>query len=413
MSKNCLNAFAEENRRDFYLFGSLADVLHLINSNVYNTQPVASIKMICPYFSKCGGCFTQHIDYETQLENKKELVKRSLQCEDVKVFSDNPFEYRNRMDFIIYPGGIGFRKKGSASQEIDINKCIISNNKLNILLKEVRDFFSDCDAFYATKHIGTFRYAVIRTPTKSSSVSFVLNSDSSRLKEAIEKVKEFSKITSAENVIITYTPKMADVSISDDFFAVKGSGTLHETLVDKEFNFSVQGFFQNNTIMAEKMLRYVSELLEKYPTKDANLLDLYGGVGTFGIINSDKFKEVTIVENFEQSIISANDNIELNKIENTKALVLDAKQLTRLRLNSPLYIITDPPRSGMDQKTISQINDLKPEVIIYISCNPKIMGKEVAKFKKYQIKSVAMFDLFPQTNHCETVVELVKENIKK
>jgi 23S rRNA (uracil-5-)-methyltransferase RumA len=365
--------------------------------------------MICPYFGRCGGCSTQHIDYETQLENKKKLVQSAIQYEDVKVFSDNPFEYRNRMDFIIYPGGIGFRKKGNASQIIDIDNCMISNNRLNQLLKEVRDFFSDCDAFYANKKIGTFRYAVIRTPTKFSSISFVLNSDSSKLREAIEKVKEFAKITSAENVVITYNPKTEDSSTSDDFFAVKGSDTLHETLSDKEFKFSVQGFFQNNTIMAEKMLKYVSELLEKYPTKDANLLDLYGGVGTFGLINSDKFKKVTIIENFEQAIASANDNIRLNKIENTKALVLDAKQLAKLNLNSQLYIITDPPRSGMDQKAISQINDLEPEVIIYISCNPKIMSKEIAKFKKYKIKSAAMFDLFPQTNHCETVVELVRK----
>ena len=183
---------------------------------------------------------------------------------------------------------------------------------------------------------------------------------------------------------------------------------LSDTFLDKKFFYNIQGFFQNNLEMAEKMLGYTHEILKQYNTKDAYLLDLYGGVGTFGIVNSDLFKEVTIIENFKGSIDAANINIKENKVNNVKALVLDAKQLRKANLKKPLYVITDPPRSGMEQKTIQILNELKPEVIIYISCNQQQLGKELPKFKHYKIKSAAMFDLFPQTPHIESVTELVR-----
>jgi len=140
-----------------------------------------------------------------------------------------------------------------------------------------------------------------------------------------------------------------------------------------------------------------------------NLLDLYGGVGTFGIINSDLFKTVKTVESFEGCVDAAKANIELNGVKNTEAILLDAMHLKKLDLQSPLFVITDPPRSGMHQKTIEQLIVLKPKLIIYISCSIQQLEKELPKFlKHYKLKSAAIFDLFPQTNHMETVVELVR-----
>jgi len=159
------------------------------------------------------------------------------------------------------------------------------------------------------------------------------------------------------------------------------------------------------------MHKYVNELLKSYDAKDkfGHLLDLYGGVGTFGIINADLFKKVTIVEGFQGCIDAANANIELNDIDNAEALCMDAMQLKKVKLTSPLYVVTDPPRSGMHPKTIEELIRLKPERLIYISCNVKQLEKDLPKFlKHYTLKSAAMFDLFPQTNHMESVVELWK-----
>lgn len=364
---------------------------------------------LCKYFGKCGGCSLQHIDYSLQLENKRKALANAVKYDDIniKVFSGKEYYYRNRMDMIFHQNGLGFREKDCWYKIVDVEKCVISNEGLNLLLKEVRDFFKIVDCFDVKKHTGTFRYAVIRTPKNDSSISFVLNDGSVRLSDAVEKIKEFTKATTAKNVIVTYVPSNTDISISDDFFVVKGTDMLKEEYLSKTFWYSVQGFFQNNPEMAEKMISYSKDLLKKYDTKRSHLLDLYGGVGTFGIINSELFEGVTIVENDKNCISAANKNIVENDIKNAKAVILDAKQLKKLNLPKPLLVITDPPRSGMHPKTIQQLNELKPEAIIYVSCNINQLGKDIPKFKNYTVKSVALFDLFPQTLHSEAVVELI------
>jgi 23S rRNA (uracil1939-C5)-methyltransferase len=208
-------------------------------------------------------------------------------------------------------------------------------------------------------------------------------------------------------VLITNIKAKSSQSIGEDYKVVKGTDTLEEAIMGRTFRYSAQGFFQNNSVMAEKMHEYVHGLLKKYDTSGAHLLDLYGGVGAFGIVNADLFKGVTSVESFEGCTVAAKENIELNKLKNVEAICMDAKRLKQVKLPAEdLYVITDPPRSGMHQETIIQLKKLKPNVIIYISCNVEQLGKDLPKFSDYKIKSVALFDLFPQTNHMESVVEL-------
>jgi len=372
---------------------------------------------LCPYFGKCGGCSSQHIEYATQLENKRSVVARNtgVNSESIKVFYDAPFHYRNRMDFIFHPRGLGLREKGNWKSVVDVDACVISNDKLNQLLKEVREYFKGVDAFDVQRKTGTYRYAVIRTPSNSTSISFVLNEDSNKTADAIEKIKSYAKVSSASSILVTYVPKDKDSSISEEFFVVKGSDMINEDYLNKSFEYSVQGFFQNNTAMAEKMHEYVNELIKAHGienTKDLNLLDLYAGVGTFGINNSELFKKVFIVESDKHCIDSAKVNIKKNNLNNAQATLMDAAGLKKLRLENPLFVITDPPRSGMHPKTIEELRRIKPKHMIYISCNVEQLGKDIKKFSKYTLKSVAMFDLFPQTPHIEAIVELeLSQNI--
>ncbi|HLC22391.1 MAG TPA: 23S rRNA (uracil(1939)-C(5))-methyltransferase RlmD [Candidatus Nanoarchaeia archaeon] len=361
----------------------------------------------CPYFGTCGGCGAQHIDYPLQLENKKQELAYAIGSQDSTVFSGEQYGYRNRMDFIFYGNGIGLREKGKWWKIVDIQECPIANKQLNILLKEVREFFIGIDIFDVKKQSGTFRYVVIRTPRKSSSLSFVLNAQSPRIKEAVEKIKEFGTKTSAENIIVTYVPAMTDVSTSPDYFVVKGNDILEEEFLGKQFQFPVQGFFQTNSVLAEKMQEYVHTLLQQYDTKNAHLLDLYGGVGTFGVCNASLFKTVTIIESVPSAIDATKKNA--TKEKNVTAQLLDAQYLKRVSFSQPLFVITDPPRSGMHPKTIETLKVLKPQCIVYISCNVQQLRKDIPKFKEYRIKSAAMFDFFPHTPHSEAVVELVPE----
>ena len=364
---------------------------------------------LCPYFGSCGGCSAQHLDYSLQLENKRKALAQAINSQEIQVFSGQEYSYRNRMDFVFHPRGLGLRERGKWYSIVDIQKCVISNELINKLLQEVRNYFVNVDAFDIRKHSGTFRYAVIRaTSIQDSSISFVLNDDSSRLGEAIERIRQFSSQSTARNIMVVSVPAQTDVSVSNDSTTIKGTEYLQEQLMGKTFYFPIQGFFQNNSAMAEKMQEYVNSLFQKYPPSSAHLLDLYGGVGTFGIINAHLFSGMTIVD-LGSSIEAATKNLELNNIQHGTALNLDAMQLKKVSLPKPLFVITDPPRTGMHPKTIDQLNLLQPEVIIYISCNVAQLAKELPKLKNYTLKSAALFDLFPQTNHSEAVVELVRK----
>ncbi len=368
----------------------------------------------CPYYEECGGCSAQHIPYELQIINKQKKVSAmtGIPEEEIELFSANEYNYRNRMDFVFHAGGLGLRRKGRWDRIVDIERCVISEEKINSLLKEIRREFKEADYFDLRKKTGTYRYAVIRKTKKETNISFVLNEDSPKLGEAITKIKEYSEKSSADNITITRTPKDSDKSISENYFMVKGKDEIEEELLSKKFSFNIQGFFQNNHAMTEKMLIYTKELLEKEERKGKHLLDLYGGVGTFGITNSEEYESVTIIENYEGLVKSAEKNAEKNQTKNVKTKLLDASQLRKIKneIKKPLHIITDPPRSGMHPKTVKALLELEPEIIIYISCNPAQLGKELIRLKeKYLVEKTAVFDLFPQTPHTETIIKLKRK----
>ncbi len=391
-----------------------------------------TVTPLCPYFGRCGGCSAQHIAYATQVKNKQKLVAVAAgippdKLEQVEVFAGEPYFYRNRMDFIFHKNGIGLRKAERWQDIVDIEACVISDKLLNTLIAEIRTFFlretnNNIDAFEQKRLAGTFKYAVIRTPSISgaSSISFVLNTQSTRIDEATKLIERFAKETTAQSVLVAYVEKERDMALSEDFVVVKGSDMIREIICGKELIYSTQAFFQNNSKMAEKMVEYVRAVIESHPNhQNCNLLDLYGGVGTFGICIADIVKSTHIVESSQQAIDAANHNIAENykndpqKKKNISAQVLDAMQVKKLatkpQMAAPLIVITDPPRSGMHQKAIEALNvTLAPELLIYISCNPQQLEKELPRFTNYTIERVAMFDLFPQTNHAEAVVVLKK-----
>lgn len=391
---------------------------------------------LCPYFGKCNGCTAQHLDYGQQLSNKKKWLAKMLSFPEaeIPVFSGEEYFYRNRLDFLIRKGKIMLRKKEGG--EVEVEKCVIARKEINILLEEVHNFFS-------SSQLQAFSSLIIRaTHLGDSALIFVLDEDTEAASQAEIFLKQFSRKTTARNVILVSENKKEneekerkmkrseEAEIGEEageypreekiiMRVVKGAATLQEKLREKTFHFPVQGFFQNNTVVAESLHQYVCEVLEKYPLKNtlknATLLDLYAGVGTFGILNADYFSRVIVVESFLPSAEVARQNLQENKVQGE--VLTNIQHLRKLLVSSSsdtsshLYVITDPPRSGMEQKAISLLRELQPEVIIYVSCNPVQLGKDIKKFKEYELKSVALFDLFPQTPHLEAVAELVKKNI--
>jgi 23S rRNA (uracil1939-C5)-methyltransferase len=378
------------------------------------------IAPLCPYFGKCGGCTAQHIPYSLTLENKKKFIADQLRRlnittpENITIKHADEYHYRNRMDFVFFEGGLGLREKDQFNKIIPIERCEIANEKVNALLLEVNAWFkkSDVESFNLRTKQGVLKYALIRASeyNDDSCISFALNSASGHLAYHIDQIKEFTKTTTAKNVVISRVEQNHDDSISDDCFAVKGTETLTENFLGKKIEFHSQGFFQNNPKTAMLMVEHAKSILSKYEPEKKNLLDLYGGVGTFGLVLAENFRNTFIVESFPQSIESAKKNIQANEIKNAQAHCLDSQRMNKVVAKGNLLAITDPPRSGMTRQAIENLIALEPEVIIYVSCNPAQFAKEMLVFgKKYEMRSLTCFDMFPQTTHLETMAELVRK----
>lgn len=381
-------------------------------------------KPLCPYFRQCGGCKTQHIPYEVQVHNKRQFVIDAMKRNsiplpnEVEIFHAEPYGYRNRMDFICFSGGFGFRQAGKFDKFIDVRHCVISNKRVNELLEQLWSWFEKqrdkIDSFDMKLKTGTLKAAVVRAShfQDSSSVSFVLSSDSSKQAAHIELIRDFAKTTDADTVVVAQVGKHEENSISEEFFTVKGDGMLNEDIAGAHLLFNSQGFFQNNPVMADKMVLYVKSLLEKQDTKSSSLVDLYGGVGTFGVAIAPLFSNTILIESAKAGTDCAEQNIKSNKLKNFMVVCGDARKIKQPAvqkfLSEDVFVVTDPPRSGMDQDTLRALMALEPKTIVYVSCNPAQLAKELRTMtRKYDLKSLAVFDLFPQTNHVEAVAELV------
>jgi len=374
----------------------------------------------CPVFGRCGGCQFQDMRYEMQTEQKKRELLDSLTRaklpapEDIKVFIKEPYYYRNRMDFVISEGGPGFRQKGKFARIVNFEQCAISNNGINAALQGVRGWFEKnkgrISVFDVVKRQGCLRYSVIRSSyfTKETSVTFIFNKDyTDDLAGMRQLVFEFADSSDAKNVLIGYVKHNTDQSATPDYEIIKGSDILTERLGPYTYEYHTQGFFQNNPMMLMDMLMYVRENTQ--PGWDV-LVDLFGGVGTFGIFLNDKAREILVVDNSKEGIKCAVNNIAAAGIKNALAYEMDAAEMDilgeRLRGKRAMFVL-DPPRAGLHKKTVRFIKSVKPAGMIYVSCNPQQLAQDLDVLRDYYtIKDIALFDMFPQTRHMESIAVL-------
>lgn len=377
---------------------------------------------LCDVFGRCGGCKFQDIEYSAQIAIKKndiyELLNRAgifWPKEKLQIFFKNEYYYRNRMDFIFSENGCGLREKGKFYKIVNFDKCYIATEKINQILGEVNVWFKNNiqkeEVFDIRKKTGVLRYCVVRAAvfTDDSLMTFILNKDAEKeiTDQTIEKVKLFSRQTNVRNVLYGFVKHNTDVSITDEFFVLKGNEFTNEKLANMDYFYHSQGFFQSNPGLTLDIMFYIkSKIKDKYDL----LLDMFGGVGTFGIFLFDYAKDIIIFDNNKYADIYARKNIEANKKLNVtfiKTDILNVENLLSLVKGKKSIFIIDPPRAGLHKKAIKFIIDTLPEKIFYISCNPVKFIEDFKNMdKKYSIADFALFDMFPQTPHIESVAEL-------
>ncbi len=377
---------------------------------------------LCPVFGKCGGCSSLNIDYIEQLEIKKNKVKNILLNNKIKHFPElqiyfkDEYFYRNRMDFVFCTEGLGLRQKGNFRKKIPIEKCFIADEKINILVYEINKWLYEnkekLDIFDVKKNSGTLRYAVIRTAKffDCSTVTFILNKDSEKILENKDLLIKYKENSKASNILIGFVKHNSDLSSTLEYEIIKGSDLLWEKLCGFNYFYHSQGFFQNNPFVLQDMMNFIKyNINERYD----ELFDLYGGVGTFGIFLSDKADKIFIADNSNLSLLAAERNLQENNIKNATIINFDDKKpdilLESISKDNKKIFVIDPPRAGMHKNTLKLIFDILPDKIIYISCNPKQLSLELSLLiQKYNIVKNAIFDMFPQTEHIETIAILQK-----
>ena len=377
----------------------------------------------CATYKRCGGCNLRHVDYEETLNIKQKAVqslvnktlKNPLKVEQT-VAMGNPYHYRNKLQF-----PIGVDKQGKpvigvfanrTHEIIPIEECMIQDIKATQIAKYVIDIIDEYKlSIYDEKTgLGLMRHVIVKTAkaTNDYMVILVINGDElPYAKEIALKIQ--GACHSISSVIVNINKKKTNVILGEKNITVLGKNYITDKLGDYYFKISPLSFYQVNPVQAEAMYNYAIEAAEI--SKNDIVFDLYCGIGTISIFMAKSAKEVYGVEIVEQAIEMAKENAELNEIKNTHFIAGDTeKVLTDLIKNKnviPDIVIVDPPRKGLDDTTINNILDIGPRRLVYISCNPASLVRDLARLEeRYVVNVVQPFDMFPFTSHVECVTVL-------
>ncbi|MEE8638374.1 MAG: 23S rRNA (uracil(1939)-C(5))-methyltransferase RlmD [Candidatus Margulisiibacteriota bacterium] len=363
----------------------------------------------CKHFGQCGGCKFQNVPYEEQLKNKEAKVRQLFgDCPPI-IPSPEIYFYRNRMDYAFGPNyTIGL--KAGKFDVINIEKCWLMSEHSNKILNRLRYFVSwkKLKGYrYALpdKTRGPMRHVVIREGKNiKNTILNILTSDQGEfpLKDLWEKTRDL-----VQGVTWSINLSPADRSYGDIQQSL-GQDYLMESLAGIRFKIPVQSFFQTNTHQAEKLLEIVKDFAgtEGHET----LLDLYSGTGSIGLSLAGNVKEVIGVEENHSAVELSRSNAKLNGIKNFSATIGRVENVIKSLEGKFETIILDPPRPGVHKKVLKRIGEIKPNKIVYVSCNPITQKHDVDLLKEsgYQIKKCQPLDMFPHTPHIENVILLKK-----
>lgn len=381
------------------------------------------IDPICQHFREgCGGCSWQHLDYTAQLEAKAAFVRDSLerlgglgdpQLRPIMGAAD-PWHYRGKMEFAFSPGvGLGLHLRGSWERVFRLDTCFLPSPLVVEIVKAARTFVlaSGLYCWEPRERRGFLRELVVRRSRATGEILVgVVTSPGS-----FEAGPAFADAIAALDpaiVGVVHARKAAldDAAPIEDVRVLRGRATITETLRGLRFTLGVDTFFQPHSAQAERLIDLVREFAA--PGADAQVVDLYAGVGVFALALAGAAERVIGVELSASAVAAARANLVLNGVGNVAFYVGDARHalpavLADMR-STPQVVVIDPPRSGAGGKVMRRIARAGPRRIVYVSCNPTTLARDLRELWPfgYRVFAVQPVDLFPQTFHVETVVGL-------
>lgn len=399
------------------------------------------IKPKCIHANTCGGCTWQHIPYAEQIKFKEQHVRDHIEriagldpdIVQTIIGCDKDFYYRNKMEYsfgtrrwltseeinqeeFVDDSGFsaGLHAPGRFDKILNLNECHLQDPKSYEILDFVRSFCleNDIPAFDTFEKKGFMRHLMIRNShhTDDFMVNLVTYEDDQPLmkKLASALLDEFPGITTIVNNV---NDQPNPTAIGRYEHVLHGPGFIVDNIGDYTFKIHPNAFFQTNTAQAEKLYDVALEFADLQP--DGVLFDLYCGVGTLSLYMSKLAKKVVGIELIDVAIKNANFNAGENKVKNVDFVLGDMKDtFNEDFLNNqpePNVILTDPPRSGMHPDVVKKLAELKVPTLIYVSCNPSTMARDLKELKEvYKVEKVQPVDMFPQTYHIEAVAKLTR-----
>lgn len=372
----------------------------------------------CNTYERCGGCNLRHIEYKETLNMKKNtvqsLVNKTL-INKIKVNDtigmENPYNYRNKAQ---YP--IGIDKNGNSiigvfanrtHNIIPMNNCKIQDENSEKIAKFINAYINKnkISVYDEKTGKGLFRHIVIKVGKKTNEIMCALVINGEKFDKEKELVYELiSNFNNIKTIVKNINKKNTNVILGDKNIVLYGSGCITDKLGEYTFKISPMSFYQINPIQTEKLYNIAVEKANL--TGNETILDLYCGIGTIGIFASKYVKKLYGIEIVEQAIKDAKENARINNIKNAEFFAGDVEKvlsdLLEVKKVIPDVIFVDPPRKGLDNNTINNILKVLPKRVIYISCNPATLVRDLKLLEeKYQIKEIQPVDMFPYTSHVE------------
>lgn len=385
------------------------------------------IAVDCPAFPRCGGCDFRHISYDEELRFKKQRVEDVLRhitgIELVPkeiIGAENICFYRNKAQFPVrtYNGNteLGFYRERS-HDIIPINECKIQHIECKSIISALKAWMNEYNItpYDELTLSGTVRHLFIRSSSATGEllVCIITNTDSLPHSDAL--VEHILKAApSVAGIIHNINKTSGNKILGDKFSTVYGRDYIYDTIGTLKFKISVRSFFQVNTEQVYKLYSKAKEYAAL--TGKENVVDLYCGTGTIGLFMADKAKKVFGMEIVPEAIHDAKENAAINGISNVEFKVGDASDFEGSVFgkdnSDDCVVFVDPPRKGLTEKLINTITNMQPLRIVYISCDPATMARDLKLFiaKDYTPVECTAVDMFPRTRHVETVVCLNKQH---
>ena len=399
---------------------AVGDIVEIIEKSPFRVDRICSDDL-----KDCGGCQIQELDYNKQLELKtnevKQVISRIGKLENVEIHEtigmQSPCRYRNKAQFPIQningSTAIGFYKKKS-HDVIPTDMCVIQHDINDKIIKIIKTYIQayNVSIYNETTHTGVLRHLVTKVGFTTNEVMVVLVANGTNLPHLNELASVLKEnILGFKTLVLNVNKAKTNVILGKENKVIYGNGKINDYIGDLVFEISPLSFFQVNPVQTEVLYNKALEYAEL--KENDTVFDIYCGIGSISLFLAQKATKVYGIEIVEDAIKDAKINAKLNNLNNVEFYVGKAEEVVPKMYSegkNAKVVVVDPPRKGCDEKVLDTIVSMKPDRVVYVSCNPSTLARDLAYLDErgYKCVEIQPVDMFPHTMHVECCAKIVK-----